>query len=105
MEQDQDKDKPVVMEMEYDQFEGTVEKLKELGAEFVTLSSTRMDDGVFLLSYFFNHQGRMIKIRVNTLDNVIPSLYTHFGKSDFIEREINSLFGVKFLGHPNLENT
>ncbi len=32
----------------------------------------------------------------------IGSLYTLFVNADFIEREINNIFKIKFLGHPNL---
>jgi len=93
----------VVMDCDYDKFEPTIKKLKEIEAEFLTMSIHRKSEDELSLFYYFRHERRILVINVRTKDKLIPSLYSHYAKSDLIEREIYKLFGIKFLGHPNLE--
>lgn len=101
MKQEEEK-KNVNMECEYDEFENTIIKMKEIGAKFLTVSTLRSEEDDFWLIYYFQHLDRKIVLRVKTKDNSIPSLYSYFGIADFLEREINNLFEIKFVGHPNL---
>jgi NADH:ubiquinone oxidoreductase subunit C len=82
-------------------FEEAIARLKEEEAEFMTLA-TRRSGGELILWYYFRTKGKVKIIQVQSVDNSVPSLYSSFRKADFIEREINNTFGVKFLGHPNL---
>ena len=84
-------------------FEDTIKRLNEMGTEFLTISATRGNDGELFIAYYFRQESRMLVVKVNIKDNTMPSLYSTFSKSDFIEREISNIFGVKFIGHPNLE--
>lgn len=93
----------IIMNCDKEHFEVSIENLKELGAQFLTLSASRPEDDQFVLDYYFRHEGRIVVLRVKLSDKVIPSLYSSFGMSDFVEREVNNLFGIKFIGHPNLE--
>ena len=102
MKQDEEK-KAVTMECDYDEFESTILKMKEIGAVFITISTLRSEDEGFWLIYYFQHMDRKIVLKVKTRENSIPSLYSYFGVADFLEREINNLFAIKFIGHPNLE--
>ena len=94
---------PVDIECNYDNFEETIEFLKNTEVEFHTLSTRRCDDEEFCLTYFFQQADKKIVLKVKTRDASIPSLYTFYGRADFLEREVNNLFGIKFVGHPNLE--
>ena len=93
----------IEMECEQDNFEATIEKLKDIQPEFITISASRQNDDSVLLVYFFRENKRLISLKVVIKDGSIQSLYSTFGMADFIEREINSLFGIKFIGHPNLD--
>jgi len=103
MVEKQDDNSPVTIDCEYDEFEKIISRMKEEGANFLTLSTIREADNQFKLIYYFEQEGRKIVIRVRGRDGSIPSLYSYYGMADFIEREINNLFGIKFVGHPNLE--
>jgi NADH:ubiquinone oxidoreductase subunit C len=87
----------------FDGFDETVSRLKENGAEFISLSTVRNDNGILSLIYYFKTGEKIIVLKAKTKENSIPSLYSSFVKADFVEREINNTFGIKFLGHPNLE--
>ncbi len=94
---------PLKIECNFDGFDDTIARLKEMGVTFITLSADVLDNAEVELNYFFQVDSRTIVINVTTNEKTIPSLYSKFQKSDFIEREINNIFGIKFLGHPNLE--
>lgn len=83
-------------------FEAQAEELQTQGASFITLSTVRDEDNFFRLIYYFRLQDRIIVLKTKTKNNAISSLYSYFSTADFIEREINSLFGIKFIGNPNL---
>ncbi len=84
-------------------FEESVFRLKEENARLVTISCQRSLDGPLNLLYYFQKERRLIILELAVIENTVPSLYSIFTKADFIEREINNTFGIKFLGHPNLE--
>jgi NADH:ubiquinone oxidoreductase subunit C len=94
---------PVDIECEIGNFEATIENLKDMETEFITISASRAADESITLVYFFRDKKRLISVRVRVTEGDIPSLYSVFGMADFIEREINTLFGIKFIGHPNLD--
>ncbi|MCE1246260.1 MAG: NADH-quinone oxidoreductase subunit C [Firmicutes bacterium] len=94
---------PVNINCDAGDFEATIESLKDMGTEFVTISAEKREDESIFLIYFFRENKRLISVRLLVTDRTVPSLYSTFGMADFIEREINSLFGIKFIGHPNLE--
>ncbi|MEO8725799.1 MAG: NADH-quinone oxidoreductase subunit C [Acidobacteriaceae bacterium] len=43
-----------------------------------------------------------LTVRLNSEDANVESLYPLWPACDFFEREVFDLFGVRFLGHPNL---
>jgi NADH:ubiquinone oxidoreductase subunit C len=94
---------PVIF-VKKEKFEEVTDSLKSRGAELMTLSACKQDDGVILLHYYFKEAAgktSMVEVKLNAGETV-PSLYSKFQKADFIEREIYRFFGIKFLGHPNL---
>lgn len=77
--------------------------LQEGGARLLTLSATRESDDELQLTYTFElGRGSYLVMRTPTLERSLESLFSTFPAADFLEREVNQLFGVKFLGHPNL---
>jgi NADH:ubiquinone oxidoreductase subunit C len=101
--EEKSRNKHEFLECNFDGFDETISRLKENGAEFVSLSTVRNDKGNLSLIYYFQVKEKIIVLKAKIKDNSIPSLYSSFVKADFVEREINNTFGIKFLGHPNLE--
>lgn len=95
--------KSAVFTCEENRFENTIIRLKEMEAEFLTIAINRDKEEKLHLVYYFRKDEKILVLKVDAVNNSIPSLYSTFKKADFIEREINNLFGLKFLGHPNLE--
>ena len=61
----------------------------------------RFEMAYHLLS--MSHKERVrLKVRLDGADAVIESVTSVWPTADFFEREIFDLFGVRFLGHPNL---
>lgn len=85
------------------EFEKIITRLNDDDAKFITLSSLIGGDGEHILIYYFKVAGKTITVHLRPKKKSVPSLYSTFVKADFIEREINNTFGIKFLGHPNLE--
>ncbi len=79
--------------------------LHDNGARLLTLAATVDDDGELILTYAFEvgASGKVL-IRAQTENHGIDSLFSLFACADFLEREVNNLFGIKFLGHPNLSH-
>lgn len=84
------------------QFLPIVSRLKEAQARLITIQAFPMGGKDIGLNYYFNIEEITCIIKTYTERSCINSLYTLFTNSDFIEREINNIFKIKFLGHPNL---
>jgi NADH:ubiquinone oxidoreductase subunit C len=84
------------------QFLPIVSRLKEAQARLITIQATPDEEKDIRLSYYFTIEGTTLIVKTHTDKSCINSLYTLFTNSDFIEREINNIFKIKFLGHPNL---
>lgn len=91
------------IECSFKQFETLIQKIKKDGGNFVTISVLPGKKDEVILQYFFDFMKNFVIVKAKTKDLTISSLYAYFSNSDFIEREINFSFGVKFLGNPNLE--
>lgn len=77
--------------------------LQEGGARLLTLSATRDVEEELVLTYTFElGRGSYLVMTTPTHERSLESLFSTFPAADFLEREVNQLFGVKFLGHPNL---
>ena len=84
------------------QFLPIVSRLKEAQARLITIQASPESGREVRLHYYFSIEGMTCIIKTFTDRTSINSLYTLFMNSDFIEREINNIFKIKFLGHPNL---
>ncbi|GEM_PF-1259777 len=98
----QDGRKRVTWECAPSQFLAIASRLKEAQARLVTIYGSPEPGGDVKLYYFFDLEQSTCVVRTRTEKTSIGSLYTLFVNADFIEREINNLFKIKFLGHPNL---
>lgn len=77
--------------------------LQEGGARLLTLSATCDLENELVLTYTFElGRGSYLVMSTHTRERSLESLFSTFPAADFLEREVNQLFGVKFVGHPNL---
>jgi NADH:ubiquinone oxidoreductase subunit C len=85
------------------QFGPAARSLQEAGARLLTLSAMRLPTDELNLTYTFEiGASNTVTLRTPTEERAIESLFSSFPAADFLEREVSNLFGVKFLGHPNL---
>lgn len=84
------------------QFIPIVSRLREVSADLVTIYASVVKDKGVVLDYYFYLEGRTCIVRTAAEKLSVGSIYTFFPNADFVEREINNLFQVNFLGHPNL---
>jgi NADH-quinone oxidoreductase subunit C len=66
-----------------------------------TPSEPRFHVAYHLLSHKLKERVRL-KVKLSGDDATVESIYSVWPSCDFFEREIFDLFGVRFLGHPNL---
>ena len=80
---------------------------KELGARFSIASAIDRPDGTEILYHFsFDRAGMIVSFRVfmkERSDAKIDSITPIFIGAEWIEREMHELFGIDFIGHPNLK--
>ncbi|MCM8799447.1 MAG: NADH-quinone oxidoreductase subunit C [Candidatus Omnitrophica bacterium] len=80
----------------------------ELNLRFSTATAVDTPKGIEILYHFsFDKTGEIFSIKVLIEDKKNPqidSLTSVFPAVEWIEREIWELFGVSFLGHPNLKH-
>ena len=58
-----------------------------------------------LVASFINHQSRQrvrARIQLPAEQPSVASLYALYPGSDYLEREVYDLFGIEFVGHPDL---
>jgi len=100
-----DEAEPLFLECSGDQFAEFISGLKEQGGRLMSISAVSTGKGEVELMYYFDLSGTPQVLKSRTVDGVIESLYSLFQSADFMEREIHELYGVKFMGHPNLERS
>jgi len=77
--------------------------LHDNGATLLSLCASREPSTEIGLTYTFEvGSSAHIVIRASTENGAIDSLFSLFACADFLEREANTLFGIRFLGHPSL---
>lgn len=81
-----------------------VQKL-EMRFLFLFASDERKEAGCFHIRYVFSHhhqdQFLILIIQVNEKDKTFPSLTPRMPQANWQEREVQDLFGLKALGHPD----
>ena len=77
--------------------------LHAAGARLLTLAATLEADGEATLTYTFSiGTNRVLALEATSAEKTVDSLFSMFSTADFLEREVNHIFGLKFVGHPNL---
>ena len=80
---------------------GTYNFLADVTCVDWTPSEPRFHVVYHLLSHKLKERLRL-KVKLSGDDATVESVYSVWPSCDFFEREIFDLFGVRFLGHPNL---
>jgi len=90
-----------------DIFRVTQVLFKELQLRFITASAVDKPDFLEVVYHFSNDPaGEVYSVRVSLDDKIKPeiqSISPIFPGAEWIEREIWELFGINFIGHPNLK--
>lgn len=79
---------------------------KDLGARLSIATGVDTRPGIEILYHMaFDKYGVVITVRVlvKKPDLLMPTFTDFLPGAEWIEREVNEMFGVKFIGHPRLE--
>ncbi|PIU41725.1 MAG: hypothetical protein COS99_03965 [Candidatus Omnitrophica bacterium CG07_land_8_20_14_0_80_42_15] len=80
---------------------------KKLGARFSIASAIDRPDGTEIMYHFsFDQYGMIVSFRVFMKERIgvkVDSITPIFIGAEWIEREMHELFGIDFIGHPNLK--
>lgn len=86
-------------------FLGVVKKVKDYGFNFLVDLTAVEEERLSCIYHFMslrNHE--LIRVKVKLNDKIeIPSLTQDWPAANVQEREVYDLFGIKFIGHPNLK--
>jgi NADH:ubiquinone oxidoreductase subunit C len=76
-------------------------KMKEWGAGFSTMTGSMLSDNETAVIYHYYLDGNNFNLRVHTHGSELPSISNILPAAEWIEREIQDLFKVQFIGHPH----
>ncbi len=76
--------------------------MNRLEARLSTMTGIALDGGETTIIYHYALQGQAINFKTQTRKHALPSIAPITRAADWIEREIHDLYGVEFIGHPNL---
>ena len=76
--------------------------MRRLGARLATMTALALEAGETAVIYHYVLGPAAVNIRTETRGRSLPSIAPVTRAADWIEREVHDLFGVEFLGHPNL---
>ncbi len=68
------------------------------GARFVTMTALAQGEGVVLVGYHWDLDGRLLTVVARTQDGRIDSILDRCPAADWIEREIHDCYAVEFQG-------
>lgn len=81
-----------------------IESLNPKKRKLISINANAdLDKSIVLKYYIEQYNNRLLILNIALKKKQISSLYTFFPNADFIEREIAEIFGVKFVGNPNLK--
>ena len=78
------------------------ELMKNIQARLTTITALSIENNGTEILYHFAVGGQAINLKTRARANAIPSIATLFKAANWCERENHDLFGVIFIGHPNL---
>ncbi len=73
---------------------------KQHGGRVVTITPYVVDSG-YQIAYHFDVAGIVLTVTLHTEDRTIDSITPILKSADWTEREMQDLFGIKLVGHPN----
>ncbi|MBL4902259.1 NADH-quinone oxidoreductase subunit C [Desulfocapsa sp. AH-315-G09] len=74
--------------------------LKKHSGRVVTITPYIVDEG-FEIAYHFDVYGIVLTVTLLTKDGIIDSITPNLKSADWTEREMQDLFNIKLIGHPN----
>ena len=74
--------------------------IKKHNGRVVTITPYVVDKG-FEIAYHFDAYGIVITVTLLTEDSSVDSITSNLKSADWTEREMQGLFNIKLLGHPN----
>ncbi len=77
-------------------------RYKKENYRLVSLTALPQENGEAELNYLLARGDRLAQLNCKTQNRTINSIYSLFIGADFPERQISSLFNLKFTGNPNL---
>lgn len=95
----------IVINIELDIFMDVIKKVKDYGFNFL-VDLTALEEGRLSCVYHFMSltTNELIRIKVKLDEKLeIPSLTKYWIAANVQEREVYDLFGINFIGHPNLK--
>lgn len=83
-----------------DEISAVASLVKKHGGRCVTVTPNVVDEGDEV-AYHFCIEGVMLNAIIITDDKTVPSITPILKSADWTEREMNDLFDIKPVGHPN----
>ena len=76
-------------------------KMKDWNARFSTMTGSMLPNEETAVIYHYCLDGKNINLRVHTYHNELASISNILPAAEWIEREIQDLFKVRFIDHPH----
>ena len=95
----------VAIYIEVNTFLGVIKKVKEYGFNFLVDLTAVEEERLSCVYHFMSLETHeLIRIKVKLDEKLeIPSLTKDWLAANVQEREVYDLFGIRFIGHPNLK--
>ena len=95
----------IAIYIEVNNFLGVIKKVKEYGFDFLVDLTAVEEEGLSCIYHFMSLvSNELIRIKVKLDEKLeLPSLTQDWLAANVQEREVYDLFGINFIGHPNLK--
>ncbi|HEY5524195.1 MAG TPA: NADH-quinone oxidoreductase subunit C [Clostridium sp.] len=95
----------IVIYIEVNTFLGVIKKVKDYGFDFLVDLTAVEEEGLSCIYHFMSLvSNELIRIKVKLDEKLeLPSLTQDWLAANVQEREVYDLFGINFIGHPNLK--
>ena len=95
----------IAIYIEVNTFLGVIKKVKDYGFDFLVDLTAVEEEGLSCIYHFMSLvSNELIRIKVKLDEKLeLPSLTQDWLAANVQEREVYDLFGINFIGHPNLK--
>ncbi|MFW2488094.1 NADH-quinone oxidoreductase subunit C [Clostridium chromiireducens] len=95
----------IAIQIEVSIFLEVIKKIKQYGFDFLADLTAIEEDGLSCVYHFISlTTNELIRVKVKLDEKLeIPSLTKYWLAANVQEREVYDLFGIKFIGHPDLK--